>query len=44
MNKLAKFIFGMKQQAPTQKAAQTVKENKLSIEETIRRYEQLCAK
>lgn len=45
MTKLIKFIFGSKQQQTTaQKAVQTVKETKLSIEETIRRYEQLCAK
>ncbi len=45
MNRLAKFIFGTKQQqTPTQKAVQAVKGTKLSIEESIRRYEQLCAK
>jgi len=45
MNRLAKFIFGTKQQqTPTQKAVQTVKYTKLTIEESIRRYEQLCAK
>ena len=43
MNRIAKFIFGSKQQTPTQTAVQTVKKTKLTIEETIRRYEQLSA-
>lgn len=44
MNRISNFIFGSKQQTPTQTVVQTVEKTKLTIEETIRRYEQLSAK
>lgn len=45
MNRIVRIIFGSKQQQmPKQSAARTGKNTKMTIEESIRRYEQLCAK
>lgn len=45
MNRLLRRIFGAKdQKVPAGRVTQTVKASKMTIEETIRRYEQLCAK
>lgn len=45
MNRIARFIFGSRQQAtPNKSGVQAVKGTKMTIEETIRRYEQLTDK
>lgn len=45
MDRIKRFIFGSKQQAKQNESiGQTVKNTKMTIEETIRRYEQLAAK
>ena len=45
MNRITRFIFGSKQQViPNKSVSQTVKNTKMTIEETIRRYEQLTAR
>lgn len=44
MKRITRFVFGSKQQMPKQPVVEVVKSSKMSIEETIRRYEQLYAK
>jgi len=45
MNRIVRFIFGSRHQVtPNKSGAQAVKNAKMTIEETIRRYEQLTAK
>lgn len=44
MNRLIKRLFGTKQQTTGKTAVRSAKESKMTIEESIRRYEQLCAK
>ena len=45
MNLISKFIDGSKQrQGRKNTSAKTVKNNEMTIEETIRRYEQQCSK
>ena len=44
MNRIKRFIFGSKLKSSSVEAAgQSMKESKMTIEESIRRYEQLCA-
>ena len=45
MNRIKRFIFGSRQQTtPNKTGVQAVKNTKMTIEESIRRYEQLTAK